>query len=64
MPKEISLKLCLLNCLVEKPREESENQILISNPKSACSSHQSQSHHKQDFVPVVSALRRDSEEVW
>jgi hypothetical protein len=64
MPKKISLKLCLLNCLIEKTREESENETLMSNPKSACSSYQGQRHHKQDFVPVVDAMRRDSEEAW
>lgn len=32
MREEISLKLCLLNCLVEKSGGEVEEEVLISNP--------------------------------
>ena len=33
MPKEISLKLCLLTTLTEKSEEEVENEVSISKPE-------------------------------
>jgi transposase len=64
MPKEISLRLCLLNSIVEKPREEFQDQLLVREPKSNCAPHQGRSEDKQDFVTAAAAMRRESEELW
>ncbi|MCK4385100.1 MAG: hypothetical protein KAW52_02430 [candidate division Zixibacteria bacterium] len=63
MPKEISLKLCLLTTLTEKSEEEVENEDLISNSENNCTSGQIQSADKQNSISAGAPTRSDSEEV-
>ena len=63
MPKEISLKLCLLTTLTEKSEEEVENEDLISNSENNCTSGQIQSGEKQNSISEGAPTRSDSEEV-
>jgi hypothetical protein len=62
MPKEISLKLCLLTTLTEKSEEEVENEDLISNSENNCTSCQIQSGDKQNSIFAGAPTRSDSEE--
>jgi len=59
MPKEISLKLCLLTTLIEKSGEEVEDEVSISEPENDPDSGDGQSP-----IPAVALTRSDSEEVW
>jgi hypothetical protein len=59
MPKEISLKLCLLTTLTEKSGEEVENEVSISNPEN-----NADSADKQSPIPAAALIRSDSDEVW
>jgi len=59
MPKEISLKLCLLTTLTEKPGDEVESEVSISKPEN-----DPDSGDKQSPIPVGAPTRSDSEEVW
>ena len=59
MPKEISLKLCLLTTLTEKSEEEVENEDSISKPEN-----DPDSGDKQSPIPAGAPTRSDSEEVW
>lgn len=63
MPKEISLKLCLLNSIVETPREEFQDQLLVGEPKSNCKAYQGPSQDERDFLPTGVVTWRDSEEL-
>ena len=63
MPKEISLKLCLLTTLTEKSEEEVENEDLISNSENNCTSGQIQNREKQNSISAGAPTRSDSEEV-
>jgi len=57
MPKEISLKLCLLNCITERPGKEVENKVLISKPEN-----DPDREDKQSPISAGSSTRSDREE--
>jgi len=59
MPKEISLKLCLLTTLTEKSGEEVENEVSISKPEN-----DPDSGDRQSPIPAAALTRSDSDEVW
>ncbi len=57
MSKEISLKLCLLTSLVEKPEEEIEKEVLPSTPKNNCAPGKFHSVDKKNSLSAGSSTR-------
>lgn len=64
MSEEISLKLCLLNCITDESEHEAESEASISKPDDDHPSHQIKRVDEQNFVSRYFPARGDSEEVW
>jgi hypothetical protein len=60
MPKDISLKLCLLTSLVEKSGEEVEEEVTVSGHKNDCERRQDRrSHISYGCIPQEAAAKKN-----